>query len=180
VAGSNERNPAAHGEIPHINWQTSARSLPLHLRHPRSDAADSSGPNGTGHRWRTGNLRAKGKAVLAATGRRRPNAPIRTNFAPYPLASRSLDCGQALARLDGGFQPRCPPRMHTRRTAAIHPAPRLLAFSCPMLSGEPAYHDASEIKGNFPGQPGHDKAPWTIRQDHPGGKAPALGTHHET
>jgi hypothetical protein len=31
-----------------------------------------------------------------------------------------------------------------------------------------------------PGNPGYDKAPWTIRQDHPGGKAPALGTHHET
>src|SRR6266702_6204911 len=23
----------------------------------------------------------------------------------------------------------------------------------------------------FPGKPGHNKAPWTIRQDHPGGKA---------
>jgi hypothetical protein len=35
-------------------------------------------------------------------------------------------------------------------------------------------------KDNFPGQPGHEKAPWTIGQDHPGGKAPALGTHYET
>src|ERR1035441_7787472 len=40
-----------------------------------------------------------------------------------------------------------------------------------------------------PGKPGHDKAPWTIRQDHPGGKDPATGptmqpntvnTHHQT
>jgi len=40
--------------------------------------------------------------------------------------------------------------------------------SCPMLPGLVAYHR----RDNLPGQnPGANKAPWTIRQDHPGGKA---------
>jgi excisionase family DNA binding protein len=58
-----------------------------------------------------------------------------------------------------------------------------------MLWGVPAYDCASVTNDRFRGNPGHDKAPWTIRQDHPGGKAPALGpitkpntqnTHHHT
>jgi len=44
--------------------------------------------------------------------------------------------------------------------------------SCPMRPGKPAYDEASVIKVTFPWQTGYDKAPWTIRQDHPGGKAP--------
>ena len=79
-----------------------------------------------------------------------------------------------------GSWPLCPPRMRIRRAAAIRPAGRPPPTSCPMLSGDPAYDCASVTKDRFPGESGHAKAPWTIRQDHPGGKAPALGTHHET
>ena len=39
-----------HDGIPHINWQTSARALPLNLRHPRPGPASASDPNGTGER----------------------------------------------------------------------------------------------------------------------------------
>ena len=85
-----------------------------------------------------------------------------------------------LAGQGGGYRPHCQPRMRTRRAAAIRPAARPPPASCPMLSGEPTYDCASVTNDLFPGKPGHDKAPWTIRQDHPGGKAPALGTHHET
>jgi len=52
--------------------------------------------------------------------------------------------------------------------------------SLPDAPRQPAYHGASVNQDTFPGKPGHNKAPWTIRQDHPGGKAPATGTHHAT
>ena len=32
--GQRLTRPAAHDGIPHINWQTSARALPLNVRHP--------------------------------------------------------------------------------------------------------------------------------------------------
>jgi hypothetical protein len=76
--------------------------------------------------------------------------------------------------------PHCQPRMRTRRAAAIRPPDRPPPASCPMLPGESTYDYASVTNGNSRVKPGTKKAPWTIRQDHPGGKAPALGTHHET
>jgi len=73
------------------------------------------------------------------------------------------------------------PKLGACRSAAItdtakRPAARPPPPSCPMRRRVLAYHR----RDNMPGQIGHNKAPWTIRQDHPGGKAPALGTHHET
>src|SRR5215468_3504682 len=87
---------------------------------------------------------------------------------------------------------RSPPRTTARRSAAIyrgsdrprkHPAPP----SCPMLPDVVAYHRRDK---SARAKPGINKAPWTIRQDHPGGKAPATGTpamqpntannHHDT
>ena len=94
----------------------------------------------------------------ATTGRSQPTAPIWTNFAV----------------VFAGCRLPCPPRMRTCRAAAIRPTRRPHLPRCPMLSGDPAYVCASVTKDRFPGETGHEKAPWTIRQDHPGGKAPAL------
>ena len=94
----------------------------------------------------------------ATTGRSQPTAPIWTNFAV----------------VFAGCRLPCPPRMRICRAAAIRPTRRPHLPRCPMLSGDPAYVCASVTKDRFPGETGHEKAPWTIRQDHPGGKAPAL------
>ncbi len=85
-----------------------------------------------------------------------------------------------LAGQGGGYRAPLPAENAHRLSSCDAPGGPSALASCPMLSGEPAYDCASVIKVTFPGETGHDKAPWTIRQDHPGGKAPALGTHHET
>jgi hypothetical protein len=40
--GQRLTRPAAHDGIPHIHWQTSARALPLSLKHPRPGPASAS------------------------------------------------------------------------------------------------------------------------------------------
>jgi hypothetical protein len=46
------------------------------------------------------------------------------------------------------------------------------------LLPEAAEQSGVRCRQHQPGRSGHSKAPWTIRQDHPGGKAPAMRTHH--
>ena len=46
------------------------------------------------------------------------------------------------------------------------------------LAGRFPYPSLTVPMTACPGKPGHEKAPWTIRQDHPGGKDPATGPQH--
>jgi hypothetical protein len=89
-------------------------------------------------------------------------------------------CANPIMRRKPAAAPHCTPRMRARRSAAMPgyrdtPGAAAGAARCPMGQSKPAYDGASVTHATFPGQPGHSKAPWTIRQDHPGGKAPATG-----
>ena len=72
---------------------------------------------------------------------------------------------------------RSPPRIGARRSAAMYgcserPGERPPTSSCPMRRASWRTIAVTIC----PGKSGQNKAPWTIRQDHPGGKAPATGT----
>jgi hypothetical protein len=78
-------------------------------------------------------------------------------------AAQGRDAGQGV----GSWASR-PPRMRALRSAAIcrwHVRPRLLA-RCSQADWRTMARALPTTL--FPGQPGHNKAPWTIRQDHPG------------
>ena len=56
-----------------------------------------------------------------------------------------------------------------------HRPDRCWRFRCPCARANRRTMALALPKPVFPGKSGHSKAPWTIRQDHPGGKDPATG-----
>ena len=116
-------------------------------------------------------------AVACCARRARPRRGRRT-------APDCINFARRIRRRGGQRAPRvraCScrmPRICVRGSAAIsdatiRPAP-LMRCSLPEVSEQCSVR----CRQHQPGQSGHSKAPWTIRQDHPGGKAPAMRTHH--
>ena len=104
-----------------------------------------------------------------------------SRLTPYPLR-KGRHAGQGGSRLPPAEDAR--PQISgdmpggTSAPAFLPDAPRRIGVPC-----------ASVTDHLFPGKPGHNKAPWTIRQDHPGGKAlrqeptmqpNTVNTHHDT
>ena len=113
---------------------------------PRPDGGRSEPGDGPGARA-LGNQSRHGTAITTAAAIPRPG-------------SRHAGLTDARAQTDGNA--RVPP--------STAPAQVLDEFN--YVPEAIAAYDAASTS---PGKSGHSKAPWTIRQDHPGGKAPATG-----
>ena len=140
------------------------------------------------------------RARRTQPGPRRPTALFCTNFrAPRPSARRAAGCPSrrpdqlvpagpvSLCKLKQCGASRLPlllhagvarPRISRDTGDRDQPGAAAGAPGCPRCQSKPAYHAASTSSALCLGRSGYSKAPWTIRQDHPGGKAPATGPFH--